>query len=81
MRCGRCIACVIGSPVVCADTERAIRRDERAKLRALVAAGLDGGDLNRLRRDLNSPAVKRTSQLLVHALLTVLDALEEEAAA
>lgn len=71
IRC-TCIACQINTPTTCVDTERAIRAEERRRLAAIVTAGLDRGDLNHLRTNLTGKDI-RTAQLLVHALITVLD--------
>lgn len=61
--CGRCIACQIGAPITCADTERAIRRDERR----LIA-----GELRAWSRDLawhidSRTVTDRLAQLLADA--------------
>lgn len=61
--CGRCIACQIGAPIACADTERTIRRDERR----LIA-----GELRAWSRDLawhvdHHKVTTRLAQLLADA--------------
>lgn len=70
--CGRCVACQIGAPVTCADTERKIRLDERQRIAGIVTAGISRGDLDHLRENLTGRDV-RTAQLIVHALVQTLD--------
>lgn len=74
--CGdtRCIPCQANIGVACDATERRIRHEERRRIINQIKAGINGGDLLVLARALKDDKVRRNAQLVVHALLTLLEA-------